>query len=78
MLDWEQPNISLTSIRKIKTPSLIICGDHDIIRIEHTVRIFQNLPKAELWILPNSGHATLIEHPCEFYETVNQFFNSGT
>jgi pimeloyl-ACP methyl ester carboxylesterase len=76
MLDWEQPNISLTSIRKIKTPSLIICGDHDIIRIEHTVQIFQNIPKAELWILPNSGHGTLIEHPSEFYETVNQFFNS--
>jgi pimeloyl-ACP methyl ester carboxylesterase len=74
MLDWEQPNISLTSLRKIQTPSLIICGDHDIIRIEHTVQIFQNIPKAELWIVPNSGHGTLIEHPREFYKTVNQFF----
>jgi pimeloyl-ACP methyl ester carboxylesterase len=75
MLDWEQPNISLASLRKIKTPCLIICGDHDIIRIEHTVLIFQNIPKAELWILPNSGHGTLIEHPKEFCKTVNQFFN---
>jgi pimeloyl-ACP methyl ester carboxylesterase len=77
MLDWEQPNISLTSIRKIQTPSLIICGDHDLIRIEHTVRIFQNIPKAELWILPNSSHGTLIEHPSEFCEAVDQFFSSG-
>jgi pimeloyl-ACP methyl ester carboxylesterase len=75
MLDWEQPNISLASIRKIKTPSLIICGDHDIIRIEHTVQIFQNIPNAALWILPNSGHGTLIEHPGEFCETVDHFLN---
>lgn len=76
MLDWEQPNIRLTSLRKIQTPSLIICGDHDLIRVEHTVLIFQNIPKAELWILPNSGHGTLIEHPGEFCENVNRFFNS--
>ena len=77
MLDWEQPNISLASLRKIQTPSLIISGDHDIIRIEHTVRIFQNIPKAELWILPDSGHGTLIEHAMEFCETVDKFFNSN-
>jgi len=76
MLDWEQPNISLSSLRKIKSPSLIICGDHDLIRIEHTVLIFQNIPKAELWILPNSGHGTLIQYPGEFCETVNKFFAS--
>ena len=78
MLDWEQPNISLTSIRKIQTPSLIICGDHDIIRIEHTVQIFQNIPGAKLWILPNSGHDTLIEYPGEFCETADQFFSSAS
>ena len=78
MLDWEQPNISLASLRKIQTPSLIISGDHDIIRIEHTVRIFQNIPKAELWILPDSGHGTLIEHAMEFCETVDKFFNSNS
>ena len=77
MLDWEQPNISLASLKKIQTPSLIICGDHDLIRIEHTVHIFQNIPKAELWVLPNSGHATLIEHSKEFCETVNKFFSSN-
>jgi len=76
MLNWVQPNISLTSVNKIMAPSLIICGDHDLIRIEHTVQIFQNIPKAKLWILPNSSHSTFIEYPKEFCETVNQFFIS--
>ncbi len=73
MLDWQHPHISFSELHKIKTPSLIISGDHDIIRLEHTVKIFQNIPKAQLWIVPNSGHATLIEHQADFCRTVNEF-----
>ena len=76
MLDWTQPNISLASLKEIRTPSLIICGDHDLIRIEHTVQIFRNIRGAELWVLPDSGHGTFIKYPAEFYETVNRFFRS--
>ncbi len=76
MLDWVQPNISLAAIKKIMAPSLIISGDHDLIRIEHTIQIFQNIPKAKLWILPNSSHGTFIEYPKEFCETVHEFFIS--
>lgn len=73
LLDWQQPNISLEQLHTIIAPSLIICGDHDLISSEHTISIFQNIPKAQLWVVPNSGHGTLIEHPKEFCETVNTF-----
>jgi len=75
MLDWLQPNISLNELHNITRSSLIISGDHDIIRLEHTLLIFQNIPKAQLWIVPNSGHATLIEHTADFCRTVDDFFN---
>jgi pimeloyl-ACP methyl ester carboxylesterase len=74
LLDWFQPNISLNDLHSIKCPSLIIGGDHDLIRIEHTVLIYQNIPYAWLWIVPNSGHATLIEHKDEFNKIVDDFF----
>jgi len=74
MLDWLQPNIPLTELHKIHCPSLIISGDHDLINLEHTVKIYQNIPNAYLWVLPNSGHATLIEHTDEFNKEVNDFF----
>ena len=74
MLDWYQPNIQLSELQAIPCPALIICGDHDIIKIEHTVQIYQNIPHAYLWILPNSGHGTLSEHAAEFNEKVNDFF----
>jgi pimeloyl-ACP methyl ester carboxylesterase len=74
MLDWLQPNVPLEDLKGIKCPSLIICGDHDVITIEHTVGIYKNIPKAYLWVVPNSGHATLKEHGDEFDRLVDDFF----
>ncbi|HEY4416213.1 MAG TPA: alpha/beta hydrolase [Verrucomicrobiae bacterium] len=74
MLDWTQPNIPLADLHSIHCPSLIICGDHDAIAIEHTVQIYRHIPQAELWVVPNSGHATLISHVDEFNKTVDDFF----
>ncbi len=75
LLDWLQPNIPLQQLHSIKCPSLIVAGDHDVIRVEHTVLISQNIPKAYLWIVPNSGHPTLIEHRDEFNKKVDEFFS---
>ncbi len=74
LLDWFQPHIPLSALHKIQCPSLIIGGDHDVIRTDHTVLIYENIPHACLWIVPNSGHATLIEHKDEFNKTVDSFF----
>jgi pimeloyl-ACP methyl ester carboxylesterase len=77
LLDWSQPNIPLSALAGIKCPSLIICGDHDLIRVEHTVLIYQHIPKASLWVVPDSGHATLMEHAGEFNRKVEEFFGSN-
>ncbi|WP_428328946.1 alpha/beta fold hydrolase [Mucilaginibacter sp.] len=74
LLDYLQPNIPLSALKAIKCPSLIICGDHDLIPIEHTVLIYQHIAKANLWVVPNSGHGTLIEHTDDFDRNVNEFF----
>jgi len=75
MLDWNQPNISLSMLHSIRCPSLIICGDHDLISIEHTVQIYRSIPRAALWVVPCSGHATLIDRADDFNKTVDDFFS---
>lgn len=75
LLDWQQPHISLPALQSIKCPGLIIGGDHDVIVTEHTKLISQIIPGSELWIVPNSGHATLKEHKDEFNKKVDDFFN---
>jgi pimeloyl-ACP methyl ester carboxylesterase len=77
LLDWNQPHISLSALHSIHCPALIICGDHDLISLEHTVQIFQNIPQAALWVVPCSGHATLIEHQDDFNKSVDDFFTKA-
>jgi pimeloyl-ACP methyl ester carboxylesterase len=74
MLDYTQPHISLNDLHIIHCPSFIIGGDRDLIPVPHTTLIAQNIPNAVLWIAPNSGHATLIEHKDEFNKKADAFF----
>jgi pimeloyl-ACP methyl ester carboxylesterase len=74
LLDYLQPRLRFSDLMGIKCPSLVIAGDRDLISLEHTSKIYQNIPGAQLWILPHSGHATLIEHAEEFNKKVDLFF----
>lgn len=74
LLDWQEPHITLAQLRRIQAPSLIICGDHDLISVAHTLLIYQSIPHANLWVVPNSGHGTLREHAEDFDRLVDKFF----
>ncbi|HEY1848235.1 MAG TPA: alpha/beta hydrolase [Opitutaceae bacterium] len=76
VLDHNEPHISLADLHKISCPVLVICGDHDMISVTHTVLIYKNIPRANLWVVPNSGHATLLEHPGDFNREVDAFFRT--
>jgi pimeloyl-ACP methyl ester carboxylesterase len=73
----EQPHIPLTDLQKISCPSLIIGGDHDVIKEEHTMLIYKNIPKAYLWILPGSGHSTPVFFKDDFNKVVDRFFSTS-
>ena len=72
----EQPHIPLTDLHTIKCPTLVIGGDHDVIKEEHTFLIYKNIPKAYLWILPASGHSTPIVYKDDFNSVVDRFFSN--
>jgi pimeloyl-ACP methyl ester carboxylesterase len=72
----EQPHIPLSDLNRISNPTLVIGGDHDVIREEHTLEIYHNIPKSYLWILPNSGHSTPVVYKDMFNTTVNDFFQT--
>ncbi len=70
----ENPHIPLIDLQKISCPTLVIAGDHDVIKEEHTLEIYKNIPTAYLWILPNSGHSTPIVYANEFNAKIEAFF----
>ncbi len=73
LLSYE-PHITTAQLGTIQCPALIIGGDHDVIRVQHTVLIAQSVPNSDLWILPNSGHSTPIYYKDDFNRIVDNFF----
>ena len=73
-LDLFQPHITAAQLQTITCPSLIIGGDHDLILPSHTLEIANGIPNAFCWIIPDSGHSTLIQHKKQFNEVVDAFF----
>jgi pimeloyl-ACP methyl ester carboxylesterase len=71
----EQPHIPASDLNRIKIPTLVIGGDHDVIKPSHTLLIYQNIPNADLWILPNSGHSTPIVYKDDFNKNIDNFFS---
>ncbi len=70
----EQPNIPYPDLGKIRCPVLVMAGDHDMIKAEHTLKIYQSIPGASLCIFPDSHHGICQQHPELFNETVLTFF----
>jgi len=73
-LDLFEPHITIGQLQQIHCPTLVIGGDHDIIRTRHTLLIAESIPGSFLWILPNSSHSTLIDYKDTFNEVVGAFF----
>ena len=73
LLSYE-PNIKTSQLKKITCPVLVMGGDHDVIRPEHTLLIAQSIPKSYVWIAPNAGHGIPISLFEEFNKKVGEFF----
>lgn len=72
-LDLKYPNLNFSDLSAIPAKTLIVAGDHDEIKSEHTLKIYEAIPNAQLAILPNSTHSALIENSKLFNEIVLRF-----
>ena len=62
---WSAPTWGFrpTDLAKIKLPVLIVAGDHDLVSLEETARMVRAIPKAQLLVLPGTGHTTFQDRP---------------
>jgi pimeloyl-ACP methyl ester carboxylesterase len=72
-LDYKYPNLEYEELKVIKSKCLIMAADRDEIKTEHTVKIFENIPNAQLAIVPNATHYLPSENPKLFNEIVLKF-----
>ncbi|PBI92307.1 3-oxoadipate enol-lactonase 2 [Flavobacterium sp. ACN2] len=71
----KQPNISKKDLQKITCPVLIMSGDRDAIRLEHSIEIFDNIPNSNFFVMPGATHFGAYEKPELFNLIVTSFFN---
>ena len=71
----ELPDMTLEELSTIQAPVLVMAGDRDIIREEHTLLIYQTLPNAHLAIFPGETHFTPATDPELFNRTVDRFMD---
>jgi pimeloyl-ACP methyl ester carboxylesterase len=50
--------LNLGLLSHISQPVLLVSGDRDAIRLEHTLQLYHALPDAQLCVLPGTDHAT--------------------
>lgn len=69
----DQPQFSEKEIQSIKIPTLVIVGEHDMIKQTHTNKIAALIKDAKLEILPNADHFAAKKVPQEFNTAVIKF-----
>jgi pimeloyl-ACP methyl ester carboxylesterase len=50
------PDLAESDLRRLRVPALVVVGDHDVVTLEHEVRLAQLLPDARLSVLPDARH----------------------
>ncbi len=76
-LMYKYPSVPFKDLSKIKCPTLIVAGDNDEIRVGHTVKIFESIKNAQLFIVPKTSHYVLSENFQVFNEAALKFLQGN-
>ena len=71
MLD--EPNIPIEDLQKITVPVHILAGEKDVIKLEHTKLIADNIKNSTLEIIKNENHGSYIVHSEKLYEIIKKY-----
>ena len=75
--DWAANlDLSPQELRRITCPVLVCHGDRDRVQfLEEALHLYRTLPRAELFVVPASGHAVQLDQPELFAATVERFID---
>jgi len=68
-----EPTLTVSDLTSVSTPTLVLAGDDDMVRLEHTAALYQALPAGQLAIVPGASHAVPVERPALVAELILGF-----
>jgi len=66
---WRNFNIPEERLRDISTPTLVVAGDDDATKLDHTIALYNAIPDSALAVIPHASHLV----PLEQADTLNAF-----
>lgn len=68
-----EPNIPLEDLQKITIPVHVLAGERDLIKLEHTKLIADNIKNSTLEIVKGENHGSYIVHSDKIYEIIKKY-----
>ena len=76
---WKtEPDIALSDLATIQCPVLVLAGDDDVIKHDHTISLYEALPLGQLAIVPGTSHGVVKEKPALMMANIMQFLEDLT
>jgi pimeloyl-ACP methyl ester carboxylesterase len=73
---WLTPVVIATAdLKTIVAPVMVMAGDNDFTPLDETLEIYRGLPHAQLFILPGTGHGTMMDRPELVNPAMRRFFD---
>ena len=68
-----EPNIPIEDLQKIIILVYVLAGEKDVIKLEHTKLIANNIKNSTLEIIKNENHGSYIVHSEKLYEIIKKY-----
>jgi len=68
-----EPNITKNQLTNINIPTVVLAGEKDIVKYEHSKLIADNIKNSVLEIIPNENHGSYIIHSEKLYEIIKKY-----
>jgi pimeloyl-ACP methyl ester carboxylesterase len=69
----DEPTLEAADLGAVRSRTLVMVGDDDEVRLEHTVAMYRAIPDAELMVVPGTSHGLLVEKPDLCKDVILQF-----
>ncbi|WP_225047969.1 alpha/beta fold hydrolase [Lacticaseibacillus kribbianus] len=69
----EQPHITRAMLNNIQAPTLVLAGQHDVVRPSDTARIVKEIPQARGITVPGASHSSYIKDGAALYGLLQPF-----
>jgi pimeloyl-ACP methyl ester carboxylesterase len=71
-----QPHFTLQELGRIRSPTLVMAGEFDVIKRAHTDSMAAAIPGAQEYIIPGATHEAPLTHPVAVNAQIGKFLDA--